>query len=83
MNFFKFLKRKEMKREIDLTIRRVTYSEPTDYNKTGYTDIETNPFLIDREEIRVSWRLSGKRDDIRIGANLHCVLSLSTYGQEE
>lgn len=81
MDWFNFFRRREMKREIELTIRGLTYSEPTSYNKKGSTTVETNPFMFDREEIRVSWKLEGKRDDLRVGQSISC--SLTIHGVEE
>jgi hypothetical protein len=82
MRLFKFFRRREMQREITLIVRGLTYSEPTTYEKNGSTRITTNPFLIERDEIEVKWKLDGKRDDLRVGQSIRCSLTLIGADEE-
>jgi hypothetical protein len=65
-----------VRKNIRLVVHGIVYDEPSSYNKEGSTTVTANPFISDREEVKVSWKMPGKRDDIRIGDTISCSLSL-------
>lgn len=70
-----------MKREETLMIREISYTEPSAYNKEGYTVITTKRYVPGAEkDIALEWKFLGKRDDIKIGQSIYCTLSLVVDG---